>query len=147
MANYDASPPRPAGGRRARARALGGEYADQCIANARALAAALAAEGFDVLGAGRGFTESHHVALDVAGGGTAAALRLAEGNILASEIGIPVDPAGGIRIGTQAITRQGFVEDDMPAIAAASRARSCTTGRPRGRRRRCAAVTPGCAGA
>ena len=36
-----------------------------------------------------------------------------------SEIGIPADPAGGIRLGTQAITRQGFVADDMPAIAAA----------------------------
>ena len=73
--------------------------------------AALATAGFDVLGAGRGFTASHHVAIDVAGGGTAAAIRLAEGNILTSEIGIPVDPAGGVRIGTQAITRQGFVED------------------------------------
>jgi glycine/serine hydroxymethyltransferase len=59
------------------------------------------------------------VAFDAAGSGTAAALRLAEGNILASEIGIPVDPAGGIRLGTQAITRQGFVVDDMPEIAAA----------------------------
>ena len=103
-------------GRRERS---GGAYADQSIANAQALAGALAAAGFDVLGAGRGFTESHHVALDVAGGGTAAAIRLAEGNILTSEIGIPVDPAGGVRIGTQAITRQGFVEADMPAIAEA----------------------------
>ena len=41
-----------------------GAYADQCIANARALAAALAAAGFDVLGAARGFTDSHHVAID-----------------------------------------------------------------------------------
>ena len=63
------------------------------------------------------------MAFDAAGGGTAAALRLAEGNILASEIGIPADPAGGIRLGTQAITRQGFVEDDMPAIASAWRGR------------------------
>ena len=31
---------------------------------------------------------------------------------------MPVDPAGGVRIGTQAVTRQGFGEDDMPAIAA-----------------------------
>jgi glycine hydroxymethyltransferase len=98
-----------------------GAYADQCIANARRLAAEFAAAGFSVLGAERGFTESHHVALDARalGGGTAAALRLAEGNILLSEIGIPRDVAGGLRIGTQAITRQGFEEDDMPAIAAA----------------------------
>jgi glycine hydroxymethyltransferase len=71
-----------------------------------------------VLGAARGFTDSHHVALRV-GDGTAAALRLAAGNILTSEIGVPVDPAGGVRLGTQAVTRQGFVETDMGAIAAA----------------------------
>ena len=119
VANYDASRLVPLAAAALERERSGGAYADQSIANAQALAAALAEAGFDVLGAGRGFTESHHVALDVAGGGTAAALRLAEGNILASEIGIPVDPAGGVRIGTQAITRQGFVEADMPAIAAA----------------------------
>jgi glycine hydroxymethyltransferase len=119
VANYDASRLVPLAAAALERERSGGAYADQSIANAQALAAALAEAGFDVLGAGRGFTESHHVALDVVGGGTAAALRLAEGNILASEVGIPVDPAGGVRIGTQAITRQGFVEADMPAIAAA----------------------------
>jgi glycine hydroxymethyltransferase len=119
VANYDVSRLVPLAAAALERERSGGEYADQCIANARALAAALADEGLDVLGAGRGHTESHHVALDVAGGGTAAALRLAEGNILSSEIGIPVDPAGGVRLGTQAITRQGFVEDDMGPVAAA----------------------------
>ena len=119
VANYDASRFVPLAAAALERERSGGAYADQSIANAQALAGALAAAGFDVLGAGRGFTESHHVALDVAGGGTAAAIRLAEGNILTSEIGIPVDPAGGVRIGTQAITRQGFVEADMPAIAEA----------------------------
>jgi len=119
VANYDASRLVPLAAAALERERSGGAYADQSIANAQALAGALAAAGFDVLGAGRGFTESHHVALDVAGGGTAAAIRLAEGNILTSEIGIPVDPAGGVRIGTQAITRQGFVEADMPAIAEA----------------------------
>jgi glycine hydroxymethyltransferase len=117
VANYDASRLVPLAAAALERERSGGAYADQSIANAQALAGALAAAGFDVLGAGRGFTESHHVALDVAGGGTAAAIRLAEGNILTSEIGIPVDPAGGVRIGTQAITRQGFVGADMPAIA------------------------------
>ena len=119
VANYDASRLVPLAAAALERERSGGASADQSIANAQALAAALAAAGFDVLGAGRGFTESHHVALDVAGGGTAAAIRLAEGNILTSEIGIPVDPAGGVRIGTQAITRQGFVEADMPTIAEA----------------------------
>ncbi len=118
VANYDVSRLVPLAAAALERERSAGAYADQCIANARALAAALAGEGFDVLGAACGFTDSHHVALRV-GDGTAAALRLAEGNILTSEIGVPTDPAGGIRIGTQAITRQGFVEDDMPAIAAA----------------------------
>jgi glycine hydroxymethyltransferase len=118
VANYDVSRLVPLAAAALERERSGGEYADQCIANARALAAALAAEGFDVLGAARGFTDSHHVAVRV-GDGTAAALRLVEGNILTSEIGVPVDPAGGIRIGTQAITRQSFVEHDMAAIAAA----------------------------
>jgi glycine hydroxymethyltransferase len=119
VANYDASRLVPlTAAALERDRSAGG-YADQCIANAKALATALAAEGLQVLGAARGFTESSHVALDVPGGGTAAALKLAESNILSSEIGVPVDPAGGVRLGTQAITRQGFVAEDMPAIAAA----------------------------
>jgi glycine hydroxymethyltransferase len=98
-----------------------GAYADQCMANAAALARALAGAGLPVLGAARGFTASHHVAVDARpfGGGKAAALRLAEHGLLLSEIGIPTDAAGGLRFGTQAITRQGFTEDDMPAIAGA----------------------------
>jgi glycine hydroxymethyltransferase len=119
VANYDASRLVPLAAAALERERSAGAYAGQCIANARALAAALANEGLEVLGAGRGYTESHHVAIDVAGGGTAAALRLAEGNILCSEIGIPVDPAGGVRLGTQAITRQGFVEEDMAPVAAA----------------------------
>ena len=99
------------------------DYADRCIANAQALARALAEEGLQVLGARRGFTSPHHVAVDVRalGGGTKAARRLAESNILLSEIGCPdgEDPSGAIRIGTQSVTPQGFVVDDMPAIASA----------------------------
>ena len=98
-----------------------GAYADQCIANASALARELAAAGLPVVGEQRGYTASHHVAVDARpfGGGKAAALRLAEHGLLLSEIGVPRDAAGGLRFGTQAITRQGFTEDDMPAIAQA----------------------------
>ena len=99
-------------GRRSSARRSNGAYADQCIANAQALARALDDAGLDVLGKPRGFTASHHVAIDARahGGGPQAARTLAKGGILLSEIGIPRDPAGGVRIGTQAITRQGFTE-------------------------------------
>jgi glycine hydroxymethyltransferase len=120
-ANYDASRLLPLLGAVLEHERSAGAYADQCIANAQALARALSAAGFAVLGAARGLTASHHVALDARpfGGGHAAALALAEAGILLSEIGIPCDPEGGLRFGTQAVTRQGFTEEDMPAIAGA----------------------------
>ncbi|MBV8395505.1 MAG: glycine hydroxymethyltransferase, partial [Actinobacteria bacterium] len=119
-ANYDAGRLLPLGEAALAHAGSGGDYADRCIANARGLAAALAAEGLAVVGGG---TDSHHVAVDVRalGGGTAAARRLAEINILLSEIGCPApdgpDPAGAIRIGTQSVTTQGFEPADMPAVA------------------------------
>jgi glycine hydroxymethyltransferase len=119
VANYDVSRLVPLAAAALERERSAGAYADQCIANARALAQALDAAGLDVLGKARGFTASHHVAIDgrAFGGGTRAARTLAAQGILLSEIGIPRDPAGGLRVGTQAITRQGFTEDDMPAIA------------------------------
>jgi glycine hydroxymethyltransferase len=121
VANYDAARLAPLAAAALERSAFGGGYADACIANAQALAGALAEAGLPVLGAERGFTASHHVAVDARsfGGGKSAALALARSGLLLSEIGIPRDPAGGLRIGTQSITRQGFVADDMRAIAAA----------------------------
>src|SRR4051794_19420280 len=93
VANYDVSRLVPLAAAALERERSAGAYADQCIANARGLARELAATGFEVLGADRAFTDSHHVALDARGlgGGTAAARRLAAGNILLSEIGIPRD--------------------------------------------------------
>src|SRR4051794_39910889 len=119
LANYDASRLLPLAAAALEHERAAGDYADRCIANARALAAGLAEHGLDVLGAARGYTASHHVAVDVHGSGTAAARRLAAGNLLLSEIGVPRDPAGGLRFGTQALPRQGFAADDMRDIAAA----------------------------
>jgi glycine hydroxymethyltransferase len=121
VANYDAARLAPLAAAALEHERSAGAYADQCIANARRLALELADAGLYVLGAERGFTESHHVALDARmhGGGKAAAARLARSGLLLSEIGIPRDGAGGLRIGTQSITRQGFAEEDMAAIAAA----------------------------
>jgi glycine hydroxymethyltransferase len=118
LANYDASRLLPLAAAALERETSGGDYADRCIANAQALARGLDEHGLDVLGRPRGFTASHHVAVRV-GDGTATARRLAEGNILLSEIGVPKERAGGLRFGTQAITRQGFTPDDMPAIAEA----------------------------
>jgi glycine hydroxymethyltransferase len=124
-ANYDIARLLPLGAAALAHARSGGTYADACIASARALAGALAAEGLAVFGTPPAFTDSHHVAVDVRaqGGGTAVARRLAEANVLLSEIGCPAqdgpDPAGAIRIGTQSLTRQGFTAADMPRIAQA----------------------------
>lgn len=102
----------------------GAAYAAMCIANAQALAAALAAEGLPVHGvAGRGHTESHHLAIQAErlGGGQHASRRLATANLLLCGIGLPLPAVSGdlngIRIGTQEVTRWGMAPADMPAIA------------------------------
>ncbi|MBE3132095.1 MAG: aminotransferase class I/II-fold pyridoxal phosphate-dependent enzyme [Acidobacteria bacterium] len=102
----------------------GRAYAGTCIANAQMLARHLAAEGCPVVArTGGGFTMSHHVAIraDRYGGGTRAARRLEEANILAGGIGLPGPPVAadynGLRLGTQEITRWGMLPDDMAQIA------------------------------
>jgi glycine hydroxymethyltransferase len=102
----------------------GADYAGQCIANAKALGAALEDEGFPVHKIeGRGHTESHHLALHAArfGGGQRASQHLARANILLCGIGLPLPPVegdlNGIRLGTQEVTRWGLKEGDMADIA------------------------------
>ncbi len=102
----------------------GKAYADMCIANAKALGEAMAKEGLPVHGAaGRGCTESHHLALHAApfGGGQTASKHLARANLLLCGIGLPIAPVdgdlNGIRIGTQEITRFGLTPADMPQVA------------------------------
>src|SRR5262249_41990799 len=102
----------------------GRDYAEMCIANARALGAALEAKGLSGHAVeGRGHTESHHLALHAAplGGGQRASKRLAEANVLLCGIGLPIAPVeadlNGIRIGTQEVTRFGFEPRHMPEIA------------------------------
>jgi glycine hydroxymethyltransferase len=104
--------------------AHGPAYAGMCIANARALGEAMAAEGLPVHAvSGRGHTESHHLALHAAafGGGQAASKHLAKANLLLCGIGLPIaEVAGdlnGIRIGTQEITRWGMQPEDMRQVA------------------------------
>jgi glycine hydroxymethyltransferase len=123
-ANYDIARLLPLGAAAVARSASAGAYADACVANARALAHGLAAAGLSVLGGRPDFTDTHHVAVDVraAGGGTAVARRLAQSNMMLSEIGWPSadgpDPAGAIRIGSQTLTTLGFGQADMVDIAA-----------------------------
>lgn len=101
----------------------GAEYAQEMVAGAAALAAALTDEGVAVHTAGGVATESHALALDVGGtgpgrGGTAGARRLRAANLLASAIGLPGDLDGGVRIGTNELVRWGATPDDMAELAA-----------------------------
>ncbi|HEX6107866.1 MAG TPA: hypothetical protein VFZ02_00535 [Ktedonobacteraceae bacterium] len=103
---------------------FGTEYARTCIANARALAAALAERKAAVHGPPeRGYTLSHHVALRAAdyGGGTTASRRLERANLLTSGIGLPVaefsGDYNGLRMGTHEVTRWGILPEDMPMVA------------------------------
>jgi glycine hydroxymethyltransferase len=112
VANYDLARLLPLGAAAVRHARSAGAYADACMDNAAALASALLEAGLEVVGGG---TASHHVAVDARalGGGPAAARTLAEANVLLSEIGVPKDPRGGIRVGTQTVTRQGFTPGDL----------------------------------
>jgi glycine hydroxymethyltransferase len=103
---------------------FGSDYARICIANARALATALADHNAAVHGPPeRGYTLSHHVALRATeyGGGTTASHRLERANLLTSGIGLPLPEIpgdyNGLRIGTQEVTRWGMLPEDMPIVA------------------------------
>jgi glycine hydroxymethyltransferase len=95
----------------------------QTIANARALAAGLEADGVPVLTGG---TDVHLVLVDLTPtglDGQTAEDRLAEIGITVNRNAIPFDPRppmnpSGLRIGTPALTTRGMVEEDMTEIAA-----------------------------
>ena len=106
---------------------FGKAYAEQIVKNAKALAEAMAEEGFKVIGEGKGYTKSHQVIVDVselheAGGGWAAPL-LEEAGIILNKNLLPWDPLekvntpSGLRIGVQEMTRVGMMEDDIKEIA------------------------------
>lgn len=103
----------------------GRDYASQIVKNSKALAQALYEEGFDVLCEHKGFTESHQVLADISslGGGTWVAERLEEANIIINKNLLPWDDVnnssnpGGIRLGTQELTRIGMKEGEMEEVA------------------------------
>jgi glycine hydroxymethyltransferase len=105
--------------------AFGRAYMEQIVRNARALASALSQRGIPMLGAHKGFTQTHQAIADVRrfGGGLEVAQRLARANIITNKNLIPSDtPAdwdrpGGLRMGTTEVTRLGMHELHMEAIA------------------------------
>ncbi len=98
-------------------------YSAQVVANAQALAAGLAAEGFRVVSGG---TDTHLLLVDVfAQGirGKQAEEALHAANITANKNAIPFDTnpplnPSGLRLGTPAVTTRGMEEAEMRQIAA-----------------------------
>ncbi|MHA1975965.1 MAG: serine hydroxymethyltransferase [Candidatus Hodarchaeales archaeon] len=110
---------------------FGKEYSKQIILNAKALGQELYERGFKVVCPDKGFTESHTLLVDITnfqdsiGLGADVERRLETAHIVANRNLLPWDilekrnylNPGGIRIGTQEITRLGMKESDMITIA------------------------------
>ena len=98
-------------------------YACQVVANARALAGALTARGYDLVSGG---TDNHLILVDLTRqgiGGKPAARALDRAGLELNYNTVPYDPRkpfdpSGIRLGTPAITTRGLGEEHMPLIAA-----------------------------
>jgi glycine hydroxymethyltransferase len=97
-------------------------YAHQVVANAKALAAALADRGLRLISGG---TDNHLILMDVTPrgiNGKPAAQALNRAGIECNYNTVPFDPRkpfdpSGLRIGTPSITSRGMTEAQMPAIA------------------------------
>jgi len=93
-------------------------YAHQVVANARVLAAGLAAEGLVVTTGG---TDTHLITADPAPlgvDGRTARGRLAAAGMVLDCCALPHGDARGLRLGTAAVTTQGMGEEEMAYIAA-----------------------------
>ena len=100
------------------------KYAHQIVANAAALAAALAAEGFRLVSGG---TDNHMMVVDLRTfdpelTGKEAQLVLDAAGITLNKNTVPDDPrspfvTSGLRIGTPSVTTQGMADGEMAQIA------------------------------
>ena len=98
------------------------DYTRQVVANAKALAAALAARGYRIVSGG---TDNHLMLVDLRPNGLngkVASDTLDRAAITVNKNGIPFDTekitlGGGIRIGTPAVTTRGMKEPEMELIA------------------------------
>ncbi|HPT76523.1 MAG TPA: serine hydroxymethyltransferase [Defluviitaleaceae bacterium] len=97
-------------------------YQKQIIKNAKALAEALMAKGFNLVSGG---TDNHLMMIDLRNlniTGKEAETRLDEIGVTCNKNTIPYDPqspfvTSGIRLGTPAVTTRGMKEEDMQVIA------------------------------
>src|SRR5487761_455548 len=98
-------------------------YAAQVVANAKALAEALTARGYDLVSGG---TDNHLLLVDLTSKGIAgkpAAKALDKAGIELNFNSVPFDQRkpfdpSGIRLGTPAVTTRGLTEQHMPQLAA-----------------------------
>jgi glycine hydroxymethyltransferase len=98
-------------------------YARQVVANAKALAEALAEHGFRLISGG---TDNHLILVDVTPrgiNGKPAAQALNKAGIECNYNTVPFDPRkpfdpSGLRIGTPSVTSRGMKASEMPRIAA-----------------------------
>jgi glycine hydroxymethyltransferase len=99
------------------------DYAHQVVANAKALAEALAGRGFDLVSGG---TDNHLILIDLTSKGIAgkpAAKAMDRAGLEVNYNTVPFDPRkpfdpSGIRIGTPAATTRGLREEHMGQVAA-----------------------------
>jgi len=97
------------------------DYARQIVANAKALAETLLAEGFDLVTGG---TDNHLILIDLTNKGIpgkAAAKGLDRAGLVANYNTVPYDPRtpfnpSGLRLGTPAVTTRGMREPEMRII-------------------------------
>ena len=97
-------------------------YAEQIVANARAMAATFEEEGLRVVSGG---TDNHLMLVDLQPAGLTgkeAESRLDDVGITVNKNAIPYDPekpfiASGIRVGTPAVTTCGMKEEDVSEVA------------------------------
>ncbi|MEW1548109.1 serine hydroxymethyltransferase [Streptomyces tsukubensis] len=98
------------------------DYAHAVVANARALAEALLARGFDLVSGG---TDNHLILMDLTGRavpGKVAAKALDRAGIVVNYNTVPYDPRkpfdpSGIRIGTPSLTSRGLGTEHMATVA------------------------------
>ncbi len=104
---------------------FGADYARDIVANAKALGAALASEGFDVLAEERDYTASHQVLTrhgeSDSGAGRDAAALLEDAGIITNMNMLPGDTKAmtpsGLRLGVQELTRVGMGTTQMEEVA------------------------------
>ena len=103
----------------------GAAYAADIVTNAKAFGAAMAAEGFDVLAEGRGYTASHQILTrhgeTDSGAGAKAAQLLEDAGIITNMNMLPGDTKAmtpsGLRLGVQELTRVGMGTTQMEEVA------------------------------